>query len=128
RGIETGANLSWAGSRTGESPSRQPRPTHRAPPNQHRNQKREAKKASRRMKETTNTVRPRRWGLTRVLGLLVACAAPLSPPVAQAADDPQAFVQRETQRLSDLLRQPKSGGRDARVTQELDATINYDRS
>ena len=77
------------------------------------------------MKETTNTLHPRSWGFAGVLAVFVA-SAPFSPVVAHAADDPQAFVQRETQKLSDLLRQPKSGGRDARVTQELDATINYD--
>lgn len=79
------------------------------------------------MKETTKTLRPRRSGFTAgILAVLLAGAGSFSGAVAHAADDPQAFVQRETQRLSDLLRQPKSGGRDSRVTQELDAAINYD--
>ncbi len=60
--------------------------------------------------------------LLAVVGVLAA----LPGGVARAADDPQAFVQRETQKLSDLLRQPKTGDRDARVTQELDAMVNYE--
>jgi ABC-type transporter MlaC component len=46
--------------------------------------------------------------------------------VARAADDPQVFVQRETQRLSDFLRQPKTGARDAQVQHEIDAMVDYD--
>jgi ABC-type transporter MlaC component len=47
-------------------------------------------------------------------------------PVARAADDPQVFVQRETQRLSDFLRQPKTGTRDAQVQHEIDTMVDYD--
>ena len=63
------------------------------------------------------------------LFLVVSAAAASSPGVAQASDDardPQGFVQRGTQKLSQLLRQPKTGARDSQVTQELDAMVNYD--
>jgi ABC-type transporter MlaC component len=58
--------------------------------------------------------------------LTIAFAGAVSSAPARASDDPQAFVQRETQKLSTLLRQPKSDGRDAQVRQELDAMVSYD--
>jgi ABC-type transporter MlaC component len=62
--------------------------------------------------------------LVASVAMLAASAAVSS--VSLAADDPQVFVQRSTQKLSDLLRQPKTGDRDSRVTQELDAMVNYE--
>jgi ABC-type transporter MlaC component len=62
--------------------------------------------------------------LAATLTLLLAGLA--SSGTARAADDPQVFVQRGTQKLSELLRQPKTGDRDSRVTQELDAMVNYE--
>jgi ABC-type transporter MlaC component len=58
--------------------------------------------------------------------LLLVLSSAVSSGVAHASDDPQGFVQRETQKLADLLRQPKTGARDTRVMQELDAMVNYD--
>jgi ABC-type transporter MlaC component len=65
----------------------------------------------------------------KLLGLLlITAASAASPGVAQADDatGPQAFVQRGTQKLAQLLRQPKTGARDTQVMQELDAMVNYD--
>ena len=65
----------------------------------------------------------------KLLGLLLIVAAGgVSPAIAQADDarDPQGFVQRETQKLSQLLRQPKTGARDTQVMQELDMMVNYE--
>jgi ABC-type transporter MlaC component len=68
----------------------------------------------------------------KLLGpLLIVAAAGVSPVTAQADDardprDPEAFVQRETQKLAQLLRQPKTGARDTQVMQELDTMVNYD--
>ena len=65
--------------------------------------------------------------LRKLLGpLLIVAAGAVAPGVARASDDPQGFVQRETQKLAQLLRQPKTGARDAQVTQELDTMVNYD--
>jgi ABC-type transporter MlaC component len=63
-------------------------------------------------------------GVLGVLGVVLGLAVPGSD--ARAAEDPQAFVQRETQKLSDLLRQPKTDARSAKVSQELDVMVNYD--
>ncbi len=57
--------------------------------------------------------------------LTIALAAAIASP-ALAADDPQVFVQRGTQKLAEILHQPKSSDRDARVAQELDAMVNYE--
>jgi ABC-type transporter MlaC component len=57
---------------------------------------------------------------------LVAFAAATVGGTAGAAEDPQNFVQRQTQKLSDLLRQPKTGARDTAVQRELDAMVDYD--
>jgi ABC-type transporter MlaC component len=58
--------------------------------------------------------------------LLVVLAGAASSAVALASEDPQAFVQRTTVKLTTLLRQPKTDTRDAQVRQELDATVSYD--
>jgi ABC-type transporter MlaC component len=63
----------------------------------------------------------------RLVGLLgLALAAVVSSGVAYAADDPQLFVKRETQKLSEYLRQPKTGERDSLVQRELDGMVDYD--
>jgi ABC-type transporter MlaC component len=59
-----------------------------------------------------------------LLGLLFAGV--VVSGVAGAADDPQVFVKRETQKLSEYLRQPKTGERDTLVQRELDAMVDYD--
>jgi phospholipid transport system substrate-binding protein len=60
------------------------------------------------------------------LFLLLPAALLTVGAVARAGDDPLGFVQRETQKLSGLLHQPKGSGRDAQVQQELDAMVDYD--
>jgi len=64
--------------------------------------------------------------LTSVFAIALAASVSAGSGIARAADDPQVFVQRETQRLSDFLRQPKTGTRDAQVQRELDAMVDYD--
>jgi ABC-type transporter MlaC component len=64
--------------------------------------------------------------LTSLLAIALAAALTTGQRAANAADDPQHFVQRETQRLSDFLRQPKTGARDAQVQRELDGMVDYD--
>jgi ABC-type transporter MlaC component len=65
--------------------------------------------------------------LRKLLGLLlIVTAGAVSTGVARASDDPQAFVQRETEKLAQLLRQPKTGARDTQVLQKLDAMVGYD--
>jgi ABC-type transporter MlaC component len=62
----------------------------------------------------------------RFVGLLgLALAAVVSSGVAYAAD-PQLFVKHETETLSNYLRQPKTGDRDAQVQRELDGMVDYD--
>jgi ABC-type transporter MlaC component len=64
--------------------------------------------------------------LTSLFATVLATTLLGGSGIARAADDPQVFVQRETQRLSDFLRQPKTGTRDAQVQRELDAMVDYD--
>ena len=57
------------------------------------------------------------------LGLTLDLAA---APLARAADDPQAFVEKGHQRISELLRQPESPTRASELDKALTSFVDYD--
>ena len=59
-------------------------------------------------------------------GLLLGFVLALSAPSLAAAEDAQGFVEREHQRIGQLLRQPESGAREAELGKVLTSFVDYD--